>query len=381
MRIILLSANIVIIVLFLSACSGRSKTSSVSDSTDTLALRYAKNLQLIKAEEGYTIAHLRNPWDTTRMLHTYILIDSEKTLPPHLPAGTLVRTPLKHALVYTAVHCSLIKELDALSAIGGICELQYIKVPEIHEGCSNGTIVNVGDGMNPDVEKIIDMHPDAIMLSPFENSGGHGRIEKLKIPIIECADYMETSPLGRAEWMRFYGLLFGREAQADTLFHEVEKTYLALKKQVAEVDERPTLISDLKSGSAWYVPGGKSTTGQLYADAGARYVFAEQQVSGSVPLSFETVFEKGENARYWLIKYNQSADKTYRELKEEYAPYTGFRAFKERNVYGCNTAHASFYEDFPFHPDKVLKDLIKIFHPSLLPGYELKYFTKLNETK
>ena len=101
--------------------------------------------------------------------------------------------------------------------------------------------------------------------------------------------------------------------------------------------------------------------------------------SGSVPLAFETVFDKGQNADFWLIKYNQAIDKTYKELEQDYAPYTGFRAFKERNIYGCNTGKVDFYEDSPFHPDRLLKDLIKIFHPTLLEGYELKYFTKLAE--
>ena len=120
-------------------------------------------------------------------------------------------------------------------------------------------------------------------------------------------------------------------------------------------------------------------TARIYADAGANYVFADDEHSGSVPLAFETVFDKGQNADFWLIKYNQAIDKTYKELEQDYAPYTGFRAFKERNIYGCNTGKVDFYEDSPFHPDRLLKDLIKIFHPTLLEGYELKYFTKLAE--
>ena len=251
-------------------------------------------------------------------------------------------------------------------------------MPEVIEGCRNGSIVDAGDGMNPDIEKIIDLHPDALMLSPFENSGGHGRVDKLNIPIIECADYMETSPLGRAEWMRFYGMLFGREAQADSLFAIVEEKYSELKQMVAAAaTERPTLITDLKSGSAWYVPGGRSTTGQLYADAGAQYVFGDRNVSSSIPLSFEAVFERGQDAQLWLVRYNQPQEMTYEQMERDYAPYAGFRAFKERHIYGCNTAYVPFYEDFPFHPDLLLKDLIKIFHPSLLPGYEPKYYTPL----
>ena len=182
------------------------------------------NLSLIDYE-NYIVAQLRNPRDTTKILHTYVLVDKKQPLPQELPLGTLVRTPLSKAVIYSSVHCSLLKDLGALNSIGGVCDLKYIKLPEIEEGCRNGTITDVGDGMNPNIERIIDLHPDAILLSPFENSGGYGRVEKLNVPIIECADYMETSSLGRAEWMRFYGLLFGKKAEADAMFASVERSY------------------------------------------------------------------------------------------------------------------------------------------------------------
>ena len=373
----LLSALIAFIVLLLSACGGGSKTSSAING-EIIPMKYAENLKLMKGD-GYTEAVLRNPWDTTSILRTYILVDKDKEVPEHLPEGTIVRTPLSKALVYTATHCNLIHELGAVKSIGGICEIQYIKVPEIVEGCKNGTIVNAGEGTNPDIEKIIDLHPDALLLSPYENSGGHGQVEKLKIPIIECADYMETSALGSAEWIRFYGMLFGCEAKADSIFAMVEKNYNELKKLATSQTKKPKLMCEVKSGSAWYVSGGRSTTGKLYADAGADYAFASYPNAGGIPLSFETVFDKAQDADIWLIKYNLPTEKTLSQIREDYPPYAQFKAFKEKQVYGCNTGLKTYYEDFPFHPDRVLKDLIKIFHPSLLPEYELKYFSKLAE--
>lgn len=378
MKKFLLSVQIVTLVLLLSACGGRSKTSSAFVNEETIPLKYAENLTLIKGN-GYTEARLRNPWDTTRILRTYILVDKDKEMPNHLPEGTIVRTPLSNALVYTGVHCALIKELGAVKSIGGICELQYIKVPEIQEGCQNGTIVNAGEGTNPDIEKIINMHPDALLLSPYENSGGHGQVEKLKVPIIECADYMETSALGSAEWIRFYGLLFHQSAKADSIFAIVEKNYNELKELAASQSVKPKVMCELKSGSAWYVPGGRSTTGKLYKDAGGDYVFDHYPNSGAVPLSFETVFDKAQEADVWVMKYNQPTDKTLSGIREDYSPYTRFKAYQQKKVYGCNTAYRTYYEDFPFHPDLVLKDLIRIFHPSLLPDYELKYFSNLAE--
>ena len=365
-------------VLLLSACGGKSSTVSGSAQGDSIPLHYSSNLSLIDYED-YIVAQLRNPWDTTKILHTYVLVDKKQPLPQELPQGTLVRTPLSKAVIYSSVHCSLLKDFGALNSIGGVCDLKYIKLPEIEEGCRNGTIADVGDGMNPNIEKIIDLHPDAILLSPFENSGGYGRVEKLNVPIIECADYMETSSLGRAEWMRFYGLLFGKKTEADAMFAAVERNYKDLQELVKPISFAPSVMCDLKTSSTWYTPGGNSTIAKLYSDAGANYIFREDTHSGSLPYPFEVIFEKGQQTDFWLIRYNQPVDKTYGELEKEFAPYAGFRAFKERNIYGCNTNRVPFYEETPFHPDWLLKDLIKIFHPSLLEGYELRYYNKLSE--
>ena len=365
-------------VLLLSACGGKSSTASGSTQGDTIPLHYSSNLSLIDYED-YIVAQLRNPWDTAKILHTYVLVDKNQPLPQELPQGTLVRTPLSKAVIYSSVHCSLLKDFGTLNSIGGVCDLKYIKLPEIEEGCRNGTIADVGDGMNPNIEKIIDLHPDAILLSPFENSGGYGRVEKLNVPIIECADYMETSSLGRAEWMRFYGLLFGKKTEADAMFAAVERNYKDLQELVKPISFAPSVMCDLKTSSTWYTPGGNSTIAKLYSDAGANYIFREDTHSGSLPYPFEVIFEKGQQTDFWLIRYNQPVDKTYGELEKEFAPYAGFRPFKERNIYGCNTNRVPFYEETPFHPDWLLKDLIKIFHPSLLEGYELRYYNKLAE--
>ena len=372
------SGNVLFLLLLLLCVGCKTKDRSQSDKSGaTVAMRYAEQIQ-IDSCDGYWLVRVRNPWDSAKILHTYILVEQGRELPDNLPAGTLVRTPLRKSLIYSSVHCSLLVELDALDCIGGVCDLQYIYHPAVRTRCAEGRIVDAGNSMSPDLEKVIDLHPDAVLLSPFENSGGYGRIEKLGIPIIECADYMETSPLGRAEWMRFFGLLFGRKQQADSLFAEVEKRYASLKSLVDTVSVRPTVLSELRNGSAWYTPGGHSTIGRLYADAGAAYVWADDTRSGSVPLSFETVFDRGRNADFWLFKYNETVDKTLSSLRAEYAPYAGFRAFQTGRVFACNTGKVPFYEETPFRPDWLLKDLILVFHPECLPGETARYFKQLH---
>ncbi|MCD8310732.1 MAG: ABC transporter substrate-binding protein [Prevotellaceae bacterium] len=377
-RYLFLLLYAVTVILLLPACKGRNGTVTTTSVGRGLGLRYAANLTLT-AYDDYTVATLRNPWDTLHTLHTYILVPADRPLPERLPEGTVLRTPLTRAVVYSSVHCSLLDELGVIQCVAGVCDAKYIKLPFIQKGIKTGRVADCGIGTAPDIERIIDLHPDAILLSPFEKSNGYGRVEKLGVPLVECADYMETSPLGRAEWMRFYGLLFGVTDRADALFARVDSSYHALKTMARQTTGSPTVFSELKNGSVWYVPGGRSVPGRLFADAAGRYAFATDKHSGSVPFSFETVFDKAGACDIWLIKYNRERDMTYADLQAEYNGYTAFNAFKERRIYGCNTSRSYYYEETPFRPDYLLQDLISILHPEAEGAGELRYYSPLKE--
>lgn len=367
-----------VMVVITAGCQNKKNTEG-NAAGDTLKLKYAENISIVKYP-NYTAVTLRNPWDTLKVLHRYVLVDKHRDAAAldNVPEGTIVEVPLNKSLVYSSVHCSLLQMLGQIEAVAGVCDLKYIKLPAVQQGVQEGRVADCGDAMNPDIERIIELHLDAVLLSPFENSGGYGRIEQLNIPIIECADYMETSALGRAEWIRFYGLLFGEEQKADSLFAVVEKSYNEMKEMAARATSAPSVLSELKTGAAWYVPGGKSTMGRLYADANARYIFAEDEHSGSIPLSFEEVFERGGEADVWLFKYNAPEDMSYADLKSENPHYAAFKPFRTKNIYACNTGKVPFYEETPFRPDLLLSDFIQIFHSGLLKG-GLHYFKKLDE--
>ncbi|WP_145958219.1 ABC transporter substrate-binding protein, partial [Prevotella sp. MGM2] len=185
--------------------------------------------------------------------------------------------------------------------------------------------------MHPDLERITTATADALLVSPFQNAG-NGNVSATGIPLIACADYMEPTPLGQAEWMKFYGLLFGCEARSDFLFTQVETAYDSLRCAVSAVKERPRLMIDMKQGAAWYVPGGGSYLGQMYADAGADYIFSTRDESGAIPLSFESVYAAAREADVWLVKYGQAADLTYNKLAADFGPYSNFRPWRERRM-------------------------------------------------
>lgn len=317
---------------------------------------------------------VKNPWDTVKTLHKYILVPRDTHLPDNLPQATVVKVPVGNALIYSTVHTGLIDELGASDAIGGVCNSQYIRTPIIQQRIKSGEVADCGNSMSPDLEKILKLRPDVIMLSPFENNDRYAKAGDLNIPIIECADYMETSPLGRAEWIKFYGLLTGKEELADKIFSEVESNYMRLKSLASKVQKKPKVVSDQQYGQIWNVPGGISTTGILIEDAGGINPFASFKKSGSIPLAPEKVLSMAHDADVWLIKFNQDKDKSLEELAGDAPVNSQFKPFKEKTVYGCNTRYVGFYEETPYHPDRILSDYIKILHPELMEDVKLNYF-------
>ncbi len=362
---------------WMMACTPSGKRIASGETRSVDSVRYARGFTIQRFDD-YTQVEVRDPWDSVRLLRRYLLVDRMRPLPAGLPQGTVVRVPACDVVVYTSVHAAIIDQLGEAGRIIGVCEPRYMETPVIQEGLRAGRVADLGEATAPNVERMIEIGAELVIASPFENSG-YGPVEKIGIPIIEGADYMESSPLGRTEWIRFYGLLFGQEKRADSLFRETERAYLSLKTLAADVAERPTVFSEKKYGSSWYMPAGDSYMARLYADAGADYVFKTLPGSGSTPLAFERVLEQAIHADYWLLKYNQAADLTYQDLRMEYTPYEHFDAFRDRRIYACNTGKVPYYEEFPLHPDYLLKDLIWIFHPELLPEYLPRYFRRMAE--
>ena len=361
---------------------GRRTAAEPQTAGDSLFLKYSTLLSIVEYD-GYTLATIKNPWKPGMVLHQYLLVPRTSDIRHQTSAlpedATVIEVPIQRAAVFTTVHCALLTEFGLGDRIVGVADSKYIKIPYIHEQIAKGRIVDCGNGLNPVVEKIMDIKPDVIMLSPFENSGGYGKTEEIGIPLIECAEYMETSPLGRAEWMRFYGLLFGVGEKADVLFHEVDSCYTALKQQATEAGEGRSVIVDKVVGSVWYMPGGRSTIGQMIQDAGGRYPWANDKQSGSLALPFESVLERGGESDVWMLRYSSDHEWDYRELLSGHQGYGQLRAFREKEVYGCNVEQSKFYEETPFHPNYLLNDFIQILHPNIIGSSALRYYKKLKE--
>lgn len=358
--------------LALLAC--KSNTGSYQENM----MKYAEYITVSSADNEYSVS-IANPWKKSTILHSYTLSNKRKTSYNYATLQNTIHTPLERVVVMTNSHCKLLVELGLEDKIAGICELEYIADSTINNRCREGIITDCGSALHPNIEMIIELNPDAILVSPFEDTG-YGQLEKLGIPLIECADYMETSPLGRSEWSRFYGRLFNAEQVADSFFLAVEEKYNELCTFVNEnINSRPTVMLDTKGGSAWYVAGGNSTIGKIIEDAGGKYLFSEYKNSGSIPLSFETVFEKAHDADIWLLKNSTTHDQTYESIVKEFASYSQFKPYKTKNIWVCDVYQVPYFENTSFHPENLLEEYISILHPELLTDYRQRWYHPMRE--
>ena len=394
------------VALLMAACQGGKTAAADAEAGDTLEMKYAKLLTIVKHGDGeetsdaaegidyqYAEALVANPWKAGTMLHRYILIpkgkEGDKTvamLARRRSTGArcttdTVRTPVESNLVFTAPHCQLLTELGCQNAITGVCDKDYINIPDIKSRAQADAkvahpIMDCGSSMQPDIERIIALHPEALLISPFENSGGYGKLDKLRIPVIETADYMETSPLGRAEWIKLYGLLLG-SSKADSLFSAIEKEYLQLKAEAAKLPLGLSILTERKTGNVWYVPGGKSTMGILLRDAHARYIFADDTHSGSLSMSPEQIIAKGNQVDVWAFKYFGGNALTKQDLLAEYQGYQALKAFQTGTVYETDTSCEPYFELTSFHPEILLREFIILSHPEAGDKFgKLRFYKK-----
>lgn len=444
------------VALLMAACQGGKTAAADAEAGDTLEMKYAKLLTIVKHGDGedasgngegadyqYAEAIVANPWKAGTLLHRYILIPKGKEGDETVTRLALqrtsgmgcttdtVRTPVERSAVFIAPHCQLMYELGCQQAIRGVCDLNYINIPDVRKRAASAgkatagnasaqnSIVDCGSSMAPDIERIIALKPEAIFVSPFENSGGYGKLDKLHIPIIEAADYMESSPLGRAEWMKFYGMLFGKdknisttaaveasmtaagkaseatagkasgaaagkaseatlpascELRADSLFAQIEKEYLKLKAEAGKLPKGLSILTERKTGNVWYVPGGQSTIGILLKDANARYIFSDDQHSGSLPMSPEQILAKGSQVDVWAFKYFGGAPLSQVQLLQEYDGYKALAAFSRGNIYQVDTSTVPYFELTSFHPELLLREFIILAHGERFG--KLKFYKK-----
>ena len=292
-----------------------------------------------------------------------------------------IKTPVSSVASLASVFVGALTNLQCLNYIAAVDNADYICNPYIKQKCSDNTIQQLSKNGVLNIEQTLVCKPDIILANPSGDpkKDFDARLLKAGITPLICADYYENSSLARAEWAKAFALFFNAEQKADSLFSSIEKNYLQLKSMTDTCIHKPTVFSEIKTGDVWFVPGAKSNMAQLFKDAGADYIFTDNDKTGSLSLNLEQVIAKAINADYWLNLHHCNSAEDVIKLDKR---YDVFNAYKKRNLYNNNAlinevGGNAYWEDGLNHPDELLADLIKIFHPALLPNHTLKYYKQL----
>ncbi len=349
----------------------------VSDSISNI--KYANSFT-ISNYKGYKIIEITNAWPGATKQFKYALVEENGKLPPDLEVDAVVNIPLQNIVVTSTTHIPSLEMLDVENTLIGFPNLDYISSEKTRKRINANEIKELGRNEDINTEVLIELNPKLVVGYGIDNENTTFKtIQKAGIPVVYNADWTETTPLGKAEWIKFFGAFYGKEKLADSLFNKIEEDYNSAKKLALTAETKPTVLSGALYKDVWYMPQGDSWGAQFIADANGNYLWKDSNGTGSLSLNIESVLEKGKNAQFWIGPGQFSS---LNQLKEANSVYANFNAFKNKNVFNFTkkkgeTGGVIYYELAPNRPDLVLKDIIKALHPELLPDYQPYFFSKL----
>ncbi|MBE9489668.1 MAG: ABC transporter substrate-binding protein, partial [Bacteroidetes bacterium] len=277
-------------VLFLFSSCKNEWTKPLTDINEgkTIQLKYAKGFAITNFET-HNVIEIKNPWPNSDKTFKYILSDSN------------IKAPIKKIVVTSTTHIPALELLGVENALVGFPGTNYVSSKKTRQRIENGLVRELGKNEGINTEVLLELNPDIVI--GFGIDGTNKTFETIKkygIPVIYNGDWVESSPLAKAEWIKFFGVLFNKEAKADSIFKTIEKNYLEAKLLASKVESKPTILSGAMHKDIWYLPNGTSTEAQFLKDANVNYIWSNSKGSGSLALNFETVYEKAKNADLWL---------------------------------------------------------------------------------
>lgn len=370
-------------LFFLFCCKEQEPRIPITPTQKSPEIQYAKGFSIEKLSSGITHVRVNSPWPGANKAFVYALVPRDLSASITLDKNAydaIIQVPVKTLVATSTTHIPALETLDVADRLVGFPDTEYISSPYTRKRLEEGAVTDIGRNEAINTEMTLALQPEMIM--GFSINGENAAYDTFKqagIPTVYNGDWTEDSPLAKAEWVKFYGPFFGKEAEAEREFAAIKKAYLEARALAQKASHRPTVISGALYKDVWYLPAGESWAAQFLEDAGADYLWKDTPGSGSLSLSVEAVLEKGQDAAFWVSpsQYTQ-----YAQMAEASRHYEQFRAFKERQVYTFAktkglTGGLLYYELAPGRPHEVLKDLIAIFHPELLPNRELFFFKPL----
>jgi len=374
--------NIILLILFTSflSCNEKIKEEEFSKkSIQNSAIEFAKGFD-ISYHEGYKIITLKNAWPEAEKEFKYALIENGTALENPENYDAIVTIPIDEIVVTSTTHIPSLEMLGVGKSLIGFPNLDYISSKATRKRIKEGKIIELGKNEDINTEILIEINPDVVVgFAVNGNNKTLATIKKTGIPVVYNGDWTETSPLGKAEWIKFFAAFYNKEKEADRIFYEIKNEYQKAKEIALQAENIPTVLSGAMYKDVWYIPQGKSWAAQFIADANANYLWKETEGTGSLSVNLENVLDKAEHADFWI---GPSYYTNLSQMKEAHSVYEQFDAFKINQVYSFTnkvgeTGGLLYFELAPNRPDLVLKDMIKILHPELLTGYELYFFDKL----
>jgi iron complex transport system substrate-binding protein len=340
-------------------------------------ITHAENLS-VEYHNHYKVVTISTPWPGATEPIRYALVQCGTPAPEGFAPENIIEVPVHTIVTLSTTYLPFLDELGLLDRLVAVDDTTYVSNPKVLQMAAEGKLATLGSGAKINVEKALELKPDLIMAygSGAPEYDAHPVLIKAGLKVAINAEWMDTSPLGRAEWGKYIALFFNKEAAAEALFAETVKKYTELRDLAAGAKEKPTVFANTPYQGTWYMPGGRSYAAAFFKDAGANYLWADDTSTGSLPLAFEAVFERAKDADYWL---NIGFYATLADLKAADPRFAEFAAFQKGNVWN-NDARVTpqggndYYETAVAHPELVLADLIKIFHPDLLPDHKLIYY-------
>ncbi|WP_044403907.1 ABC transporter substrate-binding protein [Lacinutrix sp. Hel_I_90] len=351
--------------------------------TDNNNIAYAEGFS-IEDNGNFSVLEIKNPWPKAEETFKYVLITAEeaaKTTFMRDAYDGIIIVPVENIVVTSTTHIPALELLGVEETLKGFPGTDYVSSEKTRARIDSGLVRELGKNEGLNTEVLLDLNPNVVVAFGVDGkSKSLEIIKKANIPVIYNGDWTEKSPLAKAEWIKFFGALYNKNEKADAIFNSIENNYSEAKQIAAKATNRPTVLSGAMHKDVWYLPNGSSTEAQFLEDANTNYLWHDTTGTGSLALNFEVVFEKAKSASLWL---SPSYYKSLEDLKNANAHYTEFEAFKNNAIYSFSnttgkTGGVLYYELGIARPDLVLKDIIKISHPELLPDYQPFFFKALD---
>ena len=368
---------LLVIILSATSCTSKKETSQVVSSESSL--KYASGFSW-RSNGNVKYVTVNYPYQGATEGYQYMLVPDGEEVPGHDEKIQVIRTPVKKIVCTSTTHIPLLDYIGETNSLIGFPTTDYISSEEMRKRVDGGYITDLGIDKGMNIELLYSLHPELVMGYTMSNDLGQlKKIRELGIPVVINAEYLEKHPLGRAEWIKFVALFYNKEKAADSVFTLIEKEYLATQEMVKNSSEKPTVLSGIVYGDVWFMPAGKNYAAKLFNDAGMDYLWKDTESNGFLELSFESVYTKAKNADFWI---GVGSFNSLQEIQAAESRYGLFKPFKQKQVYTYNARKGAkggseFLELGYLRPDLILKDLVKIAHPELLPDYELFFHKRL----